>query len=100
MEWKHYGGNDVPVELGTVTVQAQHWTKSKQMWLNILTVLAALLSYFAALPELEHVARWAVIALGGVNIILTFLRKEPINGTHDTVRLQRAEPYIGGEPEV
>ena len=87
-------------EPGTVAVQAQHWSHSKQMWLNILTVLAALLSYFAALPELEEYARWAVIALGGVNIVLTFLRKEPINGTHDTIRLQRAEPYIGGEPEL
>lgn len=77
----------------TVSVQAQHWTKSKQMWVNILTVAVALLSYFAAVPELEHVARWAVIASGGVNIVLTFLRKEPINGTHDSVRLQRAEPW-------
>ena len=87
-------------EPGTVAVQAQHWSQSKQMWLNILTVLAALLSYFAALPELEDVGRWAVIALGAVNIVLTFLRKEPIAGTADSVRLQRASPYVGGEPEL
>ena len=87
-------------EPGTVAVQAQHWTKSKQMWFNILTLALALLAYAASLPEFEDYARWAVIISGAVNIVLTFLRKEPINGTHDSVRLQRASPYIGGDPEL
>lgn len=51
----------------------KQWYESKTLWVNVLTLLALILSSVAQWPELEHLAPQLLGALSVVNIILRFV---------------------------
>lgn len=52
---------------------AKEWYKSKTLWVNILTLLAMILSAIMQWPELQSVAPQIAVALSVVNIALRFI---------------------------
>lgn len=78
---------------------AKPWYYSKTIWINVLSLVAALAAYFAG-PGLglpDEVAHVAGIVLGAANIVNLWLRtatNQPIAGTPDDV-----PPRLRGKPE-
>ena len=52
---------------------AKEWYKSKTLWVNILTLLAMILSAIMQWPELQSIAPQIAVALSIVNIALRFI---------------------------
>jgi hypothetical protein len=52
---------------------AKRWYESKTLWVNILTLIALIISTVAQWPELAHIAPQLLGALTIVNIVLRFI---------------------------
>ena len=52
---------------------AKEWYKSKTLWVNILTLLAMILSAVMQWPELQSIAPQIAVALSIVNIALRLI---------------------------
>jgi hypothetical protein len=51
----------------------KRWYESKTLWVNVLTLLAMILSAVMQWPELQSIAPQIAVALSLVNIALRFL---------------------------
>jgi hypothetical protein len=51
----------------------KRWYESKTLWVNVLTLLAMILSAVMQWPELQSIAPQIAVALSLVNILLRFL---------------------------
>ena len=51
----------------------KRWYESKTLWINVLTLLAMILSAIMQWPELQSLAPQLLGALSVVNILLRFL---------------------------
>lgn len=51
----------------------KRWYESKTLWVNVLTLLAMILSAVMQWPELQSIAPQIAVALSVVNILLRLL---------------------------
>jgi len=56
----------------------KRWFRSKTVWINLLTLIAMILSTIAAWPEVQEIAPQIAYALAIVNVILRFVSSESI----------------------
>lgn len=69
----------------TVEVTPKNWWESKVVWINALTMLAALLMFLStsqAAGELpfDLDSRWVIFLLGLINFALRFVTSAPVMG--------------------
>lgn len=51
----------------------KQWYQSRTLWINVLTLVALIISTVAQWPELQHMAPQLLGALSIVNIVLRFI---------------------------
>jgi hypothetical protein len=55
------------------------WYQSKIIWVNILTIVAVIMSALLPLPELTSVAPYLTTGLAIVNVVLRVITNKGIN---------------------
>lgn len=59
------------------------WYESKTIWVNLLTLLAVIITSVTAWPELQHYGAQLATALAVVNVLLRLLTSEGIGNGYD-----------------
>lgn len=72
-----YNTNYLEVFYRSITMKP--WYKSKIIWVNILTIVAVIISAVLPLPELESVAPYLTTGLAIVNVVLRVITNKGIN---------------------